>query len=300
MIAELAAADSSSSSSLPGPTPAERRNAFRRNAPIFRGPVDRARLDLVDTVDIVLDGPDGRGIKARTYYSPEHAVLSRADVIVYFHGGGWVAGDLESYDDDMRYLAMTVGGEVVSVEYRLAPENPFPAALEDCVAAARAVASRAGIRSLSLAGDSAGGNLALSTALSLAGSAVHLDALLLLYPVVDRDAQANDSYRANGRGFLLEATDMAYFWSVYESASAQRLLDQSLEGLPPTVLTTAGFDPLRDEGRALAEALIRADVPLIYLPNPMLTHGFQQMVPRVPAAHRAVDRAYQALVHSLT
>jgi acetyl esterase len=191
---------------------------------------------------------------------------------------------------------------VASVEYRLSPEHRRPAAIEDCLAAAWMLLESGEASPLAIVGDSAGGNLALECAIALGHEGVELAAQLLFYPVVDPAAQTNRSYRENGVGYLLTSEDMAYYWAAYlGSADPMSIFNyapfaqERLVVLPTTVLVTAGFDPLRDEGRQLAIDLMRADVPVVYLPNPTLTHGFLQMVPRVAAATAAVDAAYAAL-----
>lgn len=241
------------------------------------------------------------GVDVRWYGDEPHA---NSDVVVYLHGGGWLAGDIDSYDPDVRRLAAHLGLPVVSVEYRRTPEHPFPAAIDDCTAVLREL-QRSPHRTISLAGDSAGGNLALGAAIAVKAEGI-LSSMLLLYPVVDPTAFNNLSYTDNGADYLLTADAMRGFWDLYVPSDEHRQHPSAaprfaeLEGLPPAVVVSADFDPLRDEDRELAARLIAADVPTIYLPNPGLTHGFQQMVPRIPAATSALSRAYAAFSNAIS
>jgi acetyl esterase len=277
------------------PTPQDRRELANLVAPLFRGTVDESEFIPMTVSDDDVVSADGATIRLRTYRPVQQEV---AGTILYMHGGGWVAGSVESYDPELRRLVTKTGMSVAAVEYRLSPEYRRPAASEDCLAAAHALLARSNGSALAIAGDSAGGHLALECAVALREEGVDLAALLLFYPVVDPAAFANHSYQENGRDYLLTADDMLFYWTSYLGTnSTAEFVDESpfsaerVRGLPPTVLVTAGFDPLRDEGRELAAVLAQADVTLAYLPNPTLTHGFQQMVPRVDAAKVAVDAA---------
>lgn len=270
------------------------REAARADNAWLRGEVNDS-LSCVRSRDEVLDGVPVR------WYGPD--LTASDDVIVFLHGGGWMVGDLDSYDLDVRRLADRLGCSVVAVEYRRTPEHPFPAALDDSVAVIRRVA---GIphRGLAVAGDSAGGNLALGVCVALANEG-GIDAALALYPVVDPGALGNSSHRTNGTGFLLTTDTMSHYWRHYianESYSRDPRLNLAvadLDGFPATVITSADYDPLRDEARDFAVRLAAADVDVTYLPQPGLTHGFQQMVPRIPAATRALDAVYDALAATL-
>jgi acetyl esterase len=254
-----------------------------------RGSSDSA-LALVVSRDGSVDG-----VRVR-WFGPE--LTADGDVIVYFHGGGWMVGDVDSYDPDARLLAHRTGSTVVSVDYRRAPEHPFPAPLDDCVAVIRHLGSLPH-RSLAVAGDSAGGNLALGSAVALAGEDL-VDAVLALYPVIDPGAMGNNSYTANGSDYLLTTEAMTAFWGVYAPGPDARrdpranLALADPVGFPATVVATADYDPLRDEAREFCARLVAADVDATYIPHPGLTHGFQQMVPRIPAATRALDAIYDA------
>ncbi|HEX7355847.1 MAG TPA: alpha/beta hydrolase [Mycobacteriales bacterium] len=220
---------------------------------------------------------------------------------VMFHGGGFVIGDLETHDDQARMITDATGGVVVSVDYRLAPEHPFPAAVDDCEAVTRAVladiASYGGDPArVGVAGDSAGGNLAAVIALRLRDqpAASPLRAQLLWYPAVDMvDDDAYVSRAENAEGFFLTAEDMAWFGEHYlgdrdrTDPAMSPLRAGSLAGLPAAVVATAEFDPLRDEGEAYAAALDKAGCQVVAHRYDGLIHGFVGMVVLSPAAAEA-------------
>lgn len=273
----------------PAPSVDQIRDREARFHTWLRGELEPA-LSLVPTRD-----EEVGGVRVRWYGDVPR---DDSDVIVYLHGGGWLAGDIDSYDPDVRRLSLSLDRPVVAVDYRRTPEHPFPAAIDDCLSFLRVLRERPH-RSLSLAGDSAGANLALGTAIEISADQP-LTALLLLYPVVDPAAFENQSYVDNGSGYLLTADAMRSYWDHYVRTEEHRSHPSaapslaSLDGLPGTVVVSADYDPLRDENRELTLRLVDADVPTTYLPNPGLTHGFQQMVPRVPAAAEALERAYRA------
>jgi acetyl esterase len=223
-------------------------------------------------------------------------------VVIYIHGGGWTIGDLDSGDHFARTLAGGLDATVVSVDYRLAPEHPFPAALTDCAAVIRAVRDAHPDARIAVAGDSAGGNLAAGIAAwGRTDERLRVDAQLLVYPALD-PRQQHASHQEFADGYLLTRSDMAFYWESYLQAAADRADPRAapavitdLAGLPPTVIATAGFDPLRDEGGDYAQRLVAANVPTVYLPFPRLTHGFLDMVGRVPAAHQAAGAVVQSL-----
>ena len=241
------------------------------------------------------------GVPVRVY-RPDGA-SGPVPTTVMFHGGGFVIGDLESHDDQARMLVVATGGVVVAVDYRLAPEHPFPAATDDCEAVTRAVlddidsyggdSARVGV-----AGDSAGGNLAAVIALRLRDepAAAALRAQLLWYPAVDMvDDDAYPSRVENAEGYFLTADDMIWFGGHYlgdrdrSDPSISPLKAASLEGLPPAVVATAEFDPLRDEGGAYAAALEKAGVPVVAHRYDGLIHGFVGMVVLSQVAASATD-----------
>ena len=206
--------------------------------------------------------------------------------LVYFHGGGWVIGSIETHDGICRAIADVAGAIVVSVDYRLAPEHPFPAASEDAYAATRWVAEHAarlgaGDTRIAVAGDSAGGNLATVVCLMArdrGGPALAWQ--LLLYPITDYQLDTA-SYRDYAEGHLLTRDAMAWFWRHYLSGGADRehpyvspLRAPSLAGLPPALIITAECDPLRDEGEAYARRLAESGVPVTATCYPGMVHGF--------------------------
>ena len=221
----------------------------------------------VPTEDRTVPGPAGE-IPVRVYRPVTDSALP---VVVFFHGGGWVIGDLDSHDTVCHRLAAGVPAVVVSVAYRLAPEHRFPAAVEDCEAATRWVSDHAGALGgdpdrLAVAGDSAGGNLAAVVALRARDAGgPPLAFQLLVYPVTDA-TRSQPSYTENGTGYLLEADTMRWFYDHYlggadpARADVSPLFAPDLAGLPPALVVTAEFDPLRDEGEAYAERLRQAGV----------------------------------------
>jgi acetyl esterase len=267
-------------------TPQSARDALRALA--------AARADVppppVENVkDIEVKGAAGP-LAARVYR------LSRetSPTVVFFHGGGWVAGDLETHDRQARLLAIETGAVVVSVDYRRPPEIRFPGAFEDGLAATRDVI--AGIaefggdaKRVGVAGDSAGGNLAAATAIACRDATIDLAAQLLVYPVADvaggfADAQENARFPSraeNAEGYFLTRATMQWFAGHYLGDTKQGadwrvspLRAQSHAGLAPAVVCTAWFDPLRDEGKAYAEALRAAGVPTKYHHGAGLIHGY--------------------------
>jgi len=220
-------------------------------------------------------------------------------ILVYFHGGGGVIGDIETHDGLCRILAHAGDSLVLSVEYRLGPEDPFPAAPDDALAAFLWTARHASElhcdpSRIAVGGDSMGGNLAAVVS-QLARDAGHERpcAQLLLYPGTDR-GEPTRSQRLFAEGFLLTDATLEWFLRLYLGGADHRdprvspLRHPNLGELPPTVLVTAGFDPLRDEGKAYADALAEAGVEVRYRCHEGLIHGFAQMTGAVGAAHRAV------------
>lgn len=262
-------------------TPAQARDRVRAgDAAVPAGPAMRAVTDQVI-------GPTAIPVR---WYQPRQVRASAA--VVWFHGGGWVTGDLGYSDQICRLIAEEAGAEVISVGYRLAPEHRFPAAVQDGLAAARCVASGdAGPPPgpVVLAGDSAGGNIAAVCAQQLApGPEVTLAGQLLVYPVLDDDT-SRDSYRRND-GVVLGAREMSWFFDHYCPAGDRGsplfapLRAADLAGLPATVIAIAGHDPLYDEGAAYARALAAAGVRVTVLDYPALVHGFLRFTGITPAA----------------
>jgi acetyl esterase len=225
---------------------------------------------------------DAGGVPVRLYRPSDAADLG---LLVYFHGGGWVIGDLDSHDQVCRLLANGSGHAVLSVDYRLAPEHPFPAGLEDAVTATRwahANATELGCRAdrLAVGGDSAGGNLAAVVA-QLAP--VPLVYQLLVYPVTDC-TRAQPSYAENATGYFLTAEGMRWFIDHYLSGghgaptdprvSPLHAADHVVAATPPALVVTAEFDPLRDEGDAYAARLAALGVPTSHVRFGGMFHGF--------------------------
>ncbi len=228
-------------------------------------------------------------------------------MLVFFHGGGWVIGDLETPDGTCRALANRAGCVVVSVDYRLAPENKFPAAPQDTYAATQWVAANAASihvdpARIAVGGDSAGGNLAAVTAqMARDRGGPRLVFQLLVYPVID-GACDTASYRDNAEGYLLTKDMMRWFWNHYVRDAedlfnpiASPLRARSLKGLPPALVQTAEFDPLRDEGEAYAAQLKQAGVPVRLTRYNGMIHGFFGMASVMDRAKTAIDEAGAAL-----
>jgi acetyl esterase len=228
-------------------------------------------------------------------------------VLVFFHGGGWVIGDLDTQDGACRALANGAGCLVVSVGYRLAPEHKFPAAPDDTYAATKWVAANAASINadparIAVGGDSAGGNLTAVTAqMARQRGGPRLAFQLLIYPVTD-GACDTASYRDNADGYLLTKEMMLWFWNHYVrnpeerfNSMASPLRAQSLKGLPPALVQTAEFDPLRDEGEAYAARLQEAGVPVKLTRYDGMIHGFFGMASVIDRATTAIGEAAEAL-----
>ena len=248
---------------------------------------------------LLAPGPGGP-VPVRVYRPAGVARDEALPALVFFHGGGWVIGDLDTHDVLCRQFANGARCAVFSVEYRLAPEAPFPAAVEDCVAATRYVAEQARAlgadpRRIAVGGDSAGGNLAAVVSLAARDSAgPALCFQLLIYPVTDQRCGL-PSHQRNAEGYLLTRRAIEYFRGHYlphaadwQDSRASPLLAASLAGLPPACLITAGYDPLVDEGRAYAERLAREGVSTIHRDYPQMIHGFMLMGGVIDAANTAV------------
>ena len=236
-------------------------------------------------------------------------------LVLYFHGGGWVIGDLDTADAACRDLCETAGCVVASVDYRLAPEHRFPAAVDDCYAALEWVAANGdqlgGNGRLAVAGESAGGNLAAVLCLKardeavLKGSGPQIDFQLLLYPVVDHDL-SRPSYVDNGAGYILETPTMRWFWDHYCPDSASRshpyaspLKAADHSGLPPALVMTAEFDPLRDEGNLYAETLAAAGTQAEAVCCDGLVHDFFATAQQFKASRAPFETACAALREAL-
>jgi len=279
--------------------------ARERMRRLFVAPEDPEPVGSVE--EFTIQGPAG-DLPVRTYAPAEGG--EDLPILVWYHGGGFVLGDLETTDPSCRALANACGALVVSVDYRLAPEHPWPAAPADCYAAARWACDHGDTIGgdpdrVAIGGSSAGGNLAAVVSLmardlgaGVAGSehasghgprandAPDIDYQMLVYPAVHNDLRGQmPSYEENGEGYLLERADSEWFHDHYLAREqdayhphAFPFQARSLEDLPPATVLTAGFDPLRDEGFAYAERLEEAGVPVEHRHYDDTIHGFFSMV----------------------
>jgi acetyl esterase len=262
-----------------------------------------AALGWIENMSIA--GPGG-DTPIRVYarkYAREAGGLRPA--LIYFHGGGFVIGSVETHDALCRAIAKESDSVVISVDYRLAPEHKFPA-VEDALAAtvwAAANAERLGIdaRLLAVGGDSAGGNLATVVALRCRdGRGPDLAGQVMIYPVTDASSLQNRSHREWGEGYLLTSAGLKWFYGHYVTSAeflrhpeVSPLLAANLSGLPPALIIIAEFDPLRDEGEAYAERLRQAGVPVTVTTYPGMIHGFVSMLGVVTDARRAIREVAQ-------
>ena len=260
--------------------------------------------DQVVTVGSIMDAQVDGGagsLKARIYRPDGKGPFP---TVAYFHGGGFVIGDLNSHDNMCRELCRGSQVVVVSVEYRLAPEHPFPAAVEDAIAAAGWVIAHAkelgGDDVVAVAGDSAGGNLAAVVAQQLTARGTLLAAQFLIYPAVDHSDARYASLEENGRGYFLEQETLVWFFRHYVGAWQDTthprlapLQAASLAGLPPAVIITAELDPLRDEGEAYGSGLRAVGGKAEVIRCDGMIHGFFDMGRWSPAAQAHIQRSLQ-------
>ncbi len=261
-----------------------------------------------EIVDRTIPGPAG-SLRVRIY-RPAGSVARLLPTIVYFHGGGWVIGSLEGYDLACRYFCARSGCAIVAVDYRLAPEHKFPAAVDDALASYRWVAGEAVALGLDpdrivVAGDSAGGTLAAVVAQDVRHEPHPPCLQWLIYPATDL-AGDTASHRSCAEGFLLTKADMTWFRTHYlgdaaeiEDPRASPLRSPDLSGVAPALVFTAGFDPLRDEGQAYAERLRAAGVKTAHREFETLIHGFVGMRGALHAAARAMDDMVAGVRHEL-
>jgi acetyl esterase len=256
--------------------------------------------------DITVKGAAGP-LAARVYRNTQ----DQSPTVVFFHGGGWVAGDLETHDRQARLLVIETGAVVVSVDYRRPPETRFPGAFEDAFASVRDIIKRidqfgGDNKRVGVAGDSAGGNLAATAAIACRDEGIALAGQLLVYPVIDAagnyaDAKENTRYPSrteNAEGYFLSRAVMEWFAGHYLDDTkhgtdwrVSPLRAKSLAGLAPAIVTTAWFDPLRDEGKAYADALKAAGVATKYYDGPGLIHGYFGLGEASAAAKKEAQRA---------
>jgi acetyl esterase len=282
---------------LPTRTPQEAREDLRHAVRVVEGPP----APLAGVSDTTVAGAEGP-LRARLYEPEEARASSRpGPLVVYYHGGGWVAGDIGTHDRPCRLLAKSSGARVLSVEYRCAPEHRFPAPVEDALAAFRDVAARAGElgadrERIAVAGDSAGGHLAAVTAQQSIREGVGPSPAfqLLIYPVTDC-VEVAASRVTFAEGFILTKPNMDWYEEQFFGADGDRsdprgspLLAGDLSGVAPALVVTAGFDPLRDEGEAYARRLREAGVRTLLRRHGGYVHGFINALANGPGPREAV------------
>lgn len=288
--------------------PVEARRFYRDRRALTQPPVP----GIHEVRELAANGPDG-AIPLRLYKpAPRDAGMREPmPVLVYFHGGGWTIGDLDTHDVLCRQIANASNCAVVSVDYRMGPEHRFPAAVIDCLAATRWVHAQADTLGLdagrlAVGGDSAGGNLAAVVAI-LARDEGDLPIAwqLLVYPATDMRC-VHASHRTNGRDYLLTSETIRYYHDHYIDDAAHDLdwrasplLHPRLGGLPPALVLTAGFDPLRDEGLAYADALVAAGSRATYVCFDRQIHGFITMGAVIDEANAAVALCAAELARAL-
>lgn len=236
-------------------------------------------------------------IPARLYDAREER--QPGPVMVFFHGGGFVIGDIDTHEPYCAEVARLLDLPVISVDYRLAPEHPFPAAPDDCEAAARWVADNIPCTALILSGDSAGGNLTIVTAMALRDHPASVP-VIAQHPIYPAVSSHNDwqSYRDFNQGFLLTKEGMEWFMNAYQFDPEDRRanpLEHDQSGMPPTLVVTASLDPLRDQGRAYAQALKAAGVPTVHLEAEGNIHGYINLCKAIPSARDDIRSNMEAL-----
>jgi acetyl esterase len=298
----LALFDQAGSASLAHGTPAQARSMFQVTTVGLRDPSTLAPVRSTEDSSV----PGAAGAIPIRIYRPD--VDGKVPTVVFFHGGGFVIGNIETHDDHARLICRDVAAVVVSVDYRLAPEHPFPAGFEDCLAATEWAAANiealgGDADKLVVGGDSAGGNLAAAVALATRDTGPKLAAQFLIYPGVDFAEDTDYPSRVdNAEGYFLTAEDMLWFRGHYLPAGsdvtdprASTIKAQSLAGAPPAVIGTAEFDPLRDEGEAYAKALADAGVEVRLQRYDGLIHGFFGLGVHSSAAAAAVTDMTRSL-----
>lgn len=286
-------------------TPVQAREMFVAMMTLV-GPKD---VPIGKTENLAIPGPAGE-IAARMY-TPVAAGSDAQPTLIFFHGGGWVIGDLETHDGLCRMFANEGVLKVIAVDYRRAPEHPFPAAVEDAFAAASWVeknAAKLGVdpNRIAVGGDSAGGGLAASVAqMAKSAGAPHLGFQLLMFPVTHIGAQTS-SLHDFAKGYFLETETLEWFYRNYVPKAEDRadprcspLLAEDVSNLPSAYVMLAGFDPLHDEGLAYAQKLRRAGVAVTVADFPDLVHDFIYMQAVLPQAQAAVASAAKAVADAL-
>lgn len=283
----------------------EQARAAFRGLCLMGSPAD---IPIGKAEEVEFAGPAGK-LRARVY-TPVAAGGEALPVIVFYHGGGFVLGDLDCYDPLCRMFANESGARVVAVEYRLAPEHLFPAAVDDCFAALKWVednASDIGVDAnrIAVAGNSAGGTLAAAVVLLAKEKGAPKPAFqLLIYPGLSADLDT-ESTRNYGQGYFLDIPTIVWFMNHYApapDASDFRLIPMSAKDvsrLPPTCIVTVGFDPLRDGGQAYAEKLKAAGVKVAHVDYPTMIHAFFNMPNFLPLAREAIAAAAKSVKEAL-
>ena len=261
--------------------------------------------EVANVIDTSIPGPAG-DVAIRVYAPTDETDLP---VVAFFHGGGWVLSGLDGHDSLARRLALRSGALVVSVDYRLAPENPFPAPHDDCWAVTSWLAAHAGELGgdgsrLAVAGDSAGGNLAAGVALRARDEGLPLAFQLLIYPALDVDF-TRPSMVDNATGYFLTTADMRWFWDHFIAPDdrtdpyAVPMAVDDVSGVAPALIQTAEYDPLRDEGEAWGERLRSAGVDVTVTRYDGVVHGFVSRWTQMARAESAHDEAGHALRRAL-
>lgn len=294
-----------------GPVPFRAANDARKRYNASRSPLLAPKEDVESVVHI---RPPAEAVPPMVFFRPKGAPANaRLPALVFLHGGGWTVGSLEIYEPLCRQLANATGRSVIWLDFRLAPEHPFPAALEDTWNAVEWLAASAdwiGIdrNQIAIGGDSSGGNLAAATALAARDRVIDFKPQfqLLIYPCLDLTA-VQPSHAELAEGYLLTRDLYAWYRQNYVGAfpdpgdwHLSPLFADNLRGLPPTVVLYAGFDPLRDEAIVYSARLVDAGVPVQPLFFPRMIHGFLNFGGVIPAASVAVQRiavAIKAVLH---
>ena len=277
------------------------RRASEERAPMLAGPAEA----VASVEDRLLETPEG-SVRVRVY-RPASAGSAPTPALLWYHGGGWVFGSLETHDAACRAVSNRASCVVIAVDYRMGPEHPFPAAVADSWIALQWVAERGseiGVdpSRLAVGGDSAGGNLAAVMTLRAAERGhPKLSAQVLVYPVTDTDLQS-PSYESNGSGYGLTRETMRWFFEQY-APDARTHLDPdlaplralTLQGLPPALVVTCEFDPLLSEGEAYARRLQEAGVSTTYIEEPGMIHGYF----RWAAVTERAEKTYQDVAEHL-
>ncbi|MCV2217885.1 alpha/beta hydrolase [Thauera sp. Sel9] len=286
-------------------SPAQARHSFQKLQFAFRPEAPA----VASTTEVPMARADGSALLSRLYRPLSSAPQDVLPLLIYFHGGGWCVGDVASYDVLCRQLANASGCAVLSVEYRLAPEHPFPAALDDAALAFDWAVQQADLLGIdagriALGGDSAGGNLSIVTALSLRGAGIGPRFLLLIYPSTEILSE-RPSRQRYGEGYFLDFGTLQWFFERYlpdgntEDWRASPMRAASLAGLPPAMLISAEFDPLVDDCAAFAHRLREEGCEVDYLQVDGMVHGFITLGKLFPHANDAVRAAAGAVAAAL-